>query len=186
LLRLQGLGLGETPLIKLYMAVSGDGFIATPDGGIDWLDPFDTSELDYSGFLDGISTVVMGRVTYEQLLSYGPWPYEGKRGIILSSREFSTASNEIEIRNGEIAPLVKEWKDARSGDVWILGGARTLRPFLNGRHVDRIELFVFPVLLGDGIPLFERSQVQQDLKLVQSKPFSNGVVRLIYDRAEAA
>ncbi len=74
-----------SPQIQIYIATSLDSFIATADGGVDWLEPFQAEDLGYSAFVATIGTIVMGRTTYEQIRGFGSWPYAGKRTVILSS-----------------------------------------------------------------------------------------------------
>lgn len=172
----------QSPLIRLYIAASVDGFIATPDGGVGWLDPFQSDDLGYGQFLAEIGTVVMGRKTYDQLLGFGGgWPYQGKRTVVLTTRPLEPVAPDIEAWSGAIDGLVAGLGQGE-GDVWLVGGAKAARPFFDGGFVDRIELSVIPVLLGEGIPLFERSSHAQSLRLRETKTFPNGIAQLIYDK----
>jgi dihydrofolate reductase len=76
--------------IVYYAAMSADGFIASPDGGVSWLDPFNAPELGYERFLDGVGAVVVGPATYEQVLTFGPWPYGSRPGLVVTSRPVSS------------------------------------------------------------------------------------------------
>jgi len=69
-----------------FAAVSIDGYIATLDGGVGWLDPFNSPELGYEAFLATVGGVILGRATYEQSLTFGPWPYPERRGLVVTSR----------------------------------------------------------------------------------------------------
>jgi dihydrofolate reductase len=167
--------------LRLYIAASLDGFIATPDGGVSWLDPYHSPDLGYEHFMKSIGTVVMGRATYEQALGFpGPWPNAGKRTIVLTSRPIESAPRDVERWPGDVASLADHLRTKSTRDVWICGGARTARAFLDLDQVDRIELYVIPVLLGEGLPLFERSPHQSSLRLARTRSFKNGVVELVY------
>jgi dihydrofolate reductase len=172
----------SSPLLRLYIAASLDGFIATPDGGVGWLDDYNSPELGYDEFMKSIGTVVMGRATYEQAIGFGgPWPYAGKRTIVLTSRPIPSPPAGVERWPGDVASLADHLRSKSKKDVWICGGARTARAFLDLDQVDRIELYVIPVLLGDGLPLFERSVHQSSLRLDRTRSFENGVVEIVYD-----
>ena len=176
-----------SPLLRLYIAASLDGFIATADGGVSWLDPYNEPELGYDQLMKSVGTVVMGRATYEQAIGFpGPWPNVGKKTIVLTSRPLKSPPKDVERWAGDVGSLADHLRTSSKKDVWICGGARTVRAFLDLDQVDRIELYVIPVLLGDGLPLFERSPHHSRLRLERSRSFKNGVVQLIYDfRANA-
>jgi dihydrofolate reductase len=171
----------SSPLFRLYIAASLDGFIATPDGGVSWLDAYNSPELGYDAFMKSIGTVVMGRATYDQAIGFeGPWPNAGKRTIVLTSKPIESPPPGVERWTGGAAALGEHLRTASKKDVWICGGAKTVRAFLDLDAIDRIELYVIPILLGDGLPLFERSTQQSSLKLQSTRSFDNGVVEIIY------
>lgn len=168
-----------TARMVVYIAASLDGFIATPDGGVDWLEPFHGQDFGYEAFAAGIATVVMGRLSFEQVQGFGTWPYQGKQAYILAAQRPDVLPERAEHWSGGLGDLVRRLK-AGPGDVWIMGGGKTIRGFMDLGAVDRIELFVMPLLLGDGIPLFQRSPQRASLKLEASKAFPSGVVQLSY------
>ena len=168
------------PLIRLYIATSLDGYIATPDGGVAWLEPFDAGDYGYDEFLKGIGTLIMGRRTFDQVLGFGEWPYEGKRTIVLSSRPAEALPAGVEVRNAEVVAVAGELKRLGDGDVWLVGGGNVVRQFLDEGLLDDMEIFVMPVLLGGGAPLFPESASQAGLVLEGVQSYPNGVVRLLY------
>jgi dihydrofolate reductase len=171
----------QPPLFRLYLAVSVDGFIAPPDGGVDWLEPYPAEEFGFPVFIGTIGTIVMGRTTFDQTLHLGPWPFAGKRTIVLTSRAIGDPLPAgVEIWTGDIGPLAANLKAGRTGDVWLFGGAKSARPFLDRGLVDRLELYVIPVLLGSGLPLFERSNTRTALRLETVKPRAKGVLEIVY------
>ncbi len=166
--------------IVIYVAVSADGFIATPDGGVAWLEAFPAQDVGYDEFFATVGTVVLGRATYEQVLGFGPWPYAEKRGVVLSSRPLEGLPAGVEVHAGDVRELATELRrDPR--DTWLVGGAQVFSAFLDAHAVDRLELYVAPVLLGGGIPLFAPSARVRSLTLVGTERFENGLVRLAYE-----
>ena len=126
----------------------------------------------------------MGRTTYDQTLRLGPWSFADKRTIVLTSRPIDDPPQGVERWSGDIARLAASLKAGSGGDTWLFGGAKSARPFLDRGLVDRIELFVIPTLLGDGIPLFERSNERIALRLELAKPRAKGVLEVVYRRIE--
>lgn len=165
--------------IRLWVAASVDGFIAAPGGGLGWLKPFETIDYGFADFLADISTLVMGRATYEQVRGTGKWPYPGRRTVVVTSRSMDTAPDEVEPWLGDIAQLAAELK-AAEGDVWVMGGAKAIRAFLDVGAVERIQVLLMPVLLGGGIPLFLPAIHPMPLLLLTTRRYENGVVQLDY------
>lgn len=175
------------PRTVYYAAISADGFIATTDGGVAWLDPFHSPELGYEEFLAGVGAVVLGRATYEQALGFGPWPYAGRSGLVVTSRAIADLPGGVRtVAVDELAAAVQELRATTAGDVWIVGGSKTARACLDAGVIDELELYAVPRLLGAGIPLFELRDGENPelgdrtdyglLRLVQTRAFSNGVV----------
>ena len=100
---------------------------------------------------------------------------------MLTSRPLDNPPAGVERWTGDVASLADHLRTKSKKDVWICGGARTARAFLDLDQVDRIELYVIPVLLGEGLPLFERSSHASSLRLERTRAFGNGVVELVYD-----
>ncbi len=164
-----------------YIAVSLDGYVATADGGVDWLDQFD-GDYGYSEFIASIDTIVIGRITFEQSLTFGDWPYKGKRVIVQSSKPLDDLPPDTELWEGTTDELVAHLRERPSDkDVWLIGGPKSIDGFAELDAVDVYDVFVMPVLLGDGIPLFPRSTRYMSLKLTSSETYDNGVVRLVYE-----
>jgi dihydrofolate reductase len=171
------------PLIRLYIAQSLDGYIARPDGGIDWLRPFDDVDYGYSAFIREIGTVVMGRAAYDLARSFGEWPYPTMRSLVITSRPLDDAPPTVARVGADIPRLATALRTAGDKDVWIMGGAQTINAFLSAETIDRIDLFTIPVLLGDGIRLFEGARPEANLRLLSSQSYDKGLARLSYARA---
>lgn len=168
--------------IILYLAASLDGFIADRDGGVDWLTPFQNEEFGFAAFLETIGVLVMGRKTYDQTRSDEFWPYAGKRLIVLTSKPVGSLPDGGEIVRGEISGLSARLRAYDSGDVWVAGGAKTMGAFLAAGEIDRIELHLVPLILGDGLRMFEGTGSTLPFHLEESTLFRNGMAKLTYER----
>lgn len=168
---------------RLYIATSVDGYIATPDGAVEWLAPFQEDDFAYEAFEQEIRTLVIGRRTYDQVRAFGVWPYAGKRVVVLTSSDLGRDRPEGVLATADAATLVSDLDRSDEPDVWIVGGARTIRSFLDLDAVDMMDIFVMPVLLGEGVPLFTPSSRGAGLALIGSEAYPSGAVRLTYGRA---
>jgi dihydrofolate reductase len=160
--------------IVYYVAASLDGFIATPDGGIEWLQPFEHTGEDYgyAEFYASVEAVLMGRKTYEQCLKFPEWPYAGKPYWMLSGSNGNTPTS-----------VVAEMRSRGIRRAWLVGGGRLAAAFRAEGLITEHIVSVIPVLLGAGIPLFHGAASRQDLKLLGTKSYDNGIVQLRYARA---
>lgn len=165
--------------VVAYLAVSLDGFIAEADGGVHFLDEFGTDEYGYDDFIEGVGAAVMGSATYEQVVGFG-WPYGDMPTLVLTSRQIDTPEGAnitfSSERTGDAmtvfcAPITKR--------VWVIGGGKVVTAALQAGSVNTLELYVMPVVLGRGVPLFTEP-CEGPLTLTESKAFSNGVVKLVY------
>jgi len=170
------------PEIRVYIAQSLDGFITTADGGVDWLEAFNDVDYGYDDFLAEIGTIVMGRATYDQVRGFGAWPYPDHPTWVVTSRRLADAPDGVAAWHEDLGDLVTRLRDG-AHDVWLLGGAETIAGFLDLGAVDRLELFVMPVVLGDGIRLFGPSTAAPDLVCATARRYDNGVARLDYEVA---
>jgi dihydrofolate reductase len=162
------------PRTVYYAAVSADGFIADAQGGVAWLDAYNAPELGYDQFLAGVGAVVLGRATYEQALTFGPWPYEGRQALVVSSKPIAKLPALARVVSAaELPGAIRAFDTPK--DRWIVGGGRTARIALDAGLIDELELYVVPHLVGQGVPLFAPGKPAA-LKLLESMPFSNGIV----------
>lgn len=168
------------PRFRIYIAASIDGYIATSDGRVDWLQRYASDDFGYREFAAGISTIIMGRATFEQTLGFGPWPYQGKRTLVLSTRPYVEGPSEVEQVRGNLDGMIQALRQDGDGDIWIHGGARTIGEFMRREAVDLIELFVVPVILGSGIHLADHWPEAARLGLKETHPYEGGVVKLTY------
>jgi len=167
---------------RAYLASSLDGFVATPDGDVGWLSPYDSEKYGYREFIAEIGAIVMGRVTFDQVRGMGEWPYAEQRVHVLTTRPLRNPPRGTTGWSDPAALVTHLRGEPSSRDVWVAGGPRTLSAMRGLLAVDSWELFVIPVLLGDGIPLFSREAQPTPLRLRRHQAFPDGVVALIYER----
>ncbi|MEM7048803.1 MAG: dihydrofolate reductase family protein [Acidobacteriota bacterium] len=172
--------------VVYYVAASVDGFIATADGGVDWLSPFQGPDEDYGygRFIAGIDVLLMGSRTYEQVLGFGAWPYE-QPSVVFSSRLPASDVAGVEVTARAIGPVLEELAAGGHRRAWLVGGTALATSFRRLGRIDRYELFLMPRLLGRGVPLFEAIATSEDLLLEASKSYSNGVQHLRYGRRQS-
>ena len=175
--------------IVLYIACSLDGFIARPDGNIDWLTVLpnpENTDHDYGAFLSTIGTTVMGRKTYDELLGFGiEWPYNGIQTYILTKNpDLKIVSPETDLLTGDVAGFISRLKENSEKDIWLIGGGQIITYFLNHDLVDKMMITFIPVILGEGIPLFPAKPVESCWTLVETKSFSTGAVTITYRRKQ--
>ena len=168
------------PKIRFFCAVSMDGFLAAPDGSVAFLDRFE-GDYGYNDFIGSIGAVVMGRKTYDVTRTNGQWPYEGKRAYVLSRNRLNTEYGHAKlVADGDSLITRLDLLDENDGDVWVVGGGQVHRLFLDAGKVDEIDLFVMPVILGDGVPLFDGAATLVNMTLAGNEVYADGVVRLTY------
>ena len=170
------------PKVILYIAMSLDGYIAKEDGSLDWLENTgDGAEAGYLKFYNIIDTIIMGRKTYEQILTFGEWGYKGKNTYVLTSDISRHADNpSIEFRNDDIGDLTTELKQKSGSNIWLLGGAEAANAFLAQKLIDEYRIAVIPVILGSGIRLFT-ADVTENLDLACVTEYE-GIVELKYEK----
>jgi dihydrofolate reductase len=169
--------------ISVFIATSLDGFIARENGALDWL-PSDTSEdHGYNAFFSSIDTMLMGRKTYETILGFSPYPYEGKR-VIVCSRSLTEVPDhfigKLEFRAEPLPDLVRILKAEGTKHIYADGG-QIITALLEVGLVNRLVLTRVPVLLGSGIPLFGALSADVTLQHIETKAFSSGLVQSVYE-----
>jgi dihydrofolate reductase len=168
------------PTCAVFIAASLDGFIARPDGGLDWLRAVEREGEDYgfAPFFASVDALLVGRGTWEVVLGFDPWPYGTKRVVVLTSRPATGAHGEG-FHSGDPAPLLARLHAEGVRRVYVDGGA-TVSRFLAAGLVDELTVSVIPVLLGDGIRLFQGGYPERSLALESSRAFPSGLVQLRY------
>ncbi len=165
----------------LYIAMSLDGYIATKSGSVDWL--IDIPGYDfYDTFIENIGVVVMGRKSYEMILSFGiEWPYKFARSYVLTHSNKFEDTDLVKFTSIPVEELVEQLASETKKNIWILGGGEVVREFLESKLIDEVIIGVMPVLLGEGIPLFREVTYKTELKLLDVKQYEKGMVQLHYE-----
>jgi dihydrofolate reductase len=170
----------------VYIAASIDGYIAAVDGGVGWLDDIphpDASAYGFESFMDGVDALVMGRHTFEKVLSFGQWPYEKPVFVVSSQlREVpEQLRHEVEIISGASPDLVESLNGRGYRNLYIDGG-QLITGFLGEDLIDEMIISTIPVLLGSGIPLFGHFATRLHFTLLETKSYSNSLIMNHYQR----
>jgi dihydrofolate reductase len=174
------------------MAASLDGFIARKDGSVDWLETADefldgaTMEPGFvEAFLKTIDCYVMGSRTYETALGFEAkgfgWVYGDKPTFVLTSRELSRTRDNVEFYSGDLAQFVNGRLRPTYQSIWFAGGGRLAAECLRLGLADEVRYSILPILIGDGIPFFEKRDGDIALHLAECKAYKNGMVELRYE-----
>lgn len=173
--------------VILYIAVSLDGYIADRNGSVSWIKgQNDSVELEdtFTPFFDSIDTVIMGKRTYDQIvteLSSNHWPYMGATTFVITHDDESIGTEHIRFSNTSVCRLVDELREQSGKNIWICGGAQVARQLIEKDMIDTYHIAVIPVILGGGIKLFDTTEHKIDLTLACTKEY-NGIIELTYYR----
>jgi dihydrofolate reductase len=174
------------------MAASLDGFIARKDGGVDWLetsDEFADGDTMDPGFVDAflktIDCYVMGSRTYETALSFEAkglgWSYGDKPIFVLTSRDLPRTRDTVEFYSGDLTQFVNGRLRSTVRTIWFVGGGVVSGECLRLGLADEVRYSILPILIGDGIPFFEKLDRDIALHLAEVKAYKNGIVELRYE-----
>jgi len=178
--------------VTIHMVASLDGFIARKDGSVDWLetsDEFvngDTLDPEFvEAFLKTIDCYVMGSRTYETALRFESqgfgWAYGDKPTFVLTSRELPRSRESVEFYSGDLAELVNGHLRPSFRSIWFVGGGAVSTECLRLGLADEVRYSIAPVLIGEGIPFFEKLDGDIALHLAEVKAYKNGMVELRYE-----
>ncbi|MBC8045815.1 MAG: dihydrofolate reductase [Fimbriimonadaceae bacterium] len=172
----------------VYIATSLDGYIAREDGSIDWLMEIpnpDNSDYGFSIFLERIDGIVMGRNTFETVLGFNEWPYPKSKPIFVLSNSLNVVpgnlSAKVEIVKGELKSIIESLKHKGMNDLYIDGG-KTIQSFLKEDLIDEITITKIPILLGSGIPLFSKNNLELKFEHAETVVHNNILVKSKYLR----
>jgi dihydrofolate reductase len=168
---------------SVFVGTSVDGFIARRNGDLDFL-PADGGEPHgYDEFMASVDTIVIGRKTFEAVLTCGEWPYGDKRVVVLSSHSVDLSAvrgGVVEQMDGPPAEIVAKLTASGSHHLYVDGGI-TIQRFLQAGAIDRLVVTRVPVLIGDGIPLFGSVPHDVGLRHVLTRSFPSGLVQSEYE-----
>jgi dihydrofolate reductase len=169
------------PEVVYYVASSIDGYIATPDDGVDWLSPFHGGDdYGYSDFYRSVDALVLGSRTYEVSLRLGPWPAADKPSWVFTQRQLDVVHPSVTLTSAKPVELMEELRAGDFKRVWLMGGGRLASTFRAAGLISRYIISVIPVVLGAGIPLFATDSRTDSLNLIEVKSYTSGVVQLDY------
>lgn len=172
--------------IVLYIAMSLDGYIADKNGGVDWLNGQEENASlpdTYSRFIRNVDTVIMGWKTYHQVvteLSPGEWVYSGLTSYIITHKS-AVSTPQIQFTAQDPCILAKRLRKEPGKNIWICGGADIVRQLMRENLIDVYHICIIPVILGDGIRLFNQTANHINLKLTDNLIY-NGITELVYER----
>jgi dihydrofolate reductase len=171
--------------VRYRVAVSLDGYIAGPDGEIDWIVPDPT--IDLASLFTGFDTVLLGRRTYELTQQPGApaWP-AGWRIYVFSRTLVAVEHPAVTVVDTDAGAAVAALRSEPGRDIWLFGGGNLFASLLSADVVDQVEVAIMPVLLGRGIPLVTPEAPRTRLMLTRSEPSPGGIVSLRYDIQHAA
>lgn len=172
--------------ISYYVAVSLDGFLAREDEVMDWLSnytqPLDTP-YDYEPFYNSVSAVVMGRKTYDKVMSFGEYHYKGKPGLVLSNNPgFKVNEPGVEAASSDWKEKLEALKTSVEGRIWLVGGGEVANLFVKENLLDEIILTIIPETIGIGIPWMGKTPLTAGWNLSEHYMSKNGVVQLVYSK----
>jgi dihydrofolate reductase len=169
---------------SVFVGMSVDGFIARPDGDFDFLTASGGGEPHgYNEFIATVDVIVIGRNTFEKVLTLGPWFYGKKRVVVLSSRPIDLSvvkDGNVEQMSGSPAEIVAKLEKSGAKHAYIDGGV-TVQRFLRAGLIQHITLNRVPVLIGEGIPLFGSLPSDVRLRHVATDTYKGGLVKSEYE-----
>ena len=167
--------------VVLGLGISLDGYIARPDGGVDFL--FMPKDYSMGPFFKTVDTCILGRKTYDDGLKMGG-TFDGSMKTYVFSRTLSPGErNNVTFTNASPNAIVAEIRKKPGKDIWLMGGGIIIRDFLKEDLVDELYVGIVPTLLGEGIPLFPGGFPQREFALIENRSYSRGFIALRYERA---
>jgi len=168
--------------VIVHIATSADGYIARPDGDLEWLTsrPAPRGYYGMNAFTRTIDTKVLGRKTYEAGRRMGA-RFDSTRYFVFSRHAPpADVPPGVEFVNGAIGPFVSRLREVPGKDIWLMGGGDLIASFLDEQAIDEFIVSVVPTFIGDGLPLIARRHRYVPLELESSERFEDGVVQLHY------
>lgn len=170
----------------IYIATSLDGYIATKEGGLDWLSEIpnpDQSDFGFGDFLAGIDCIVMGRNTYEKVLTFDQWPYPKKVFVLSNSLKEVPAQlmDKVELVSGNVNEVIETINRQGFERIYVDGG-KVIQSFLKEDLIDEMIITRIPVILGGGIPLFGELSEPVKFTHVKTEVLAGSMVKSYYSR----
>lgn len=171
--------------IKLYIATSLNGKIADKVGGVDWLESIPKpkeGDYGYSDFMNSVDTTIQGYNTYKQVIDWGiDFPYAGMKNYVLT-RDCNRKNTEfVEFVSENHISFIEDIKQGEGQDIWLIGGGQINTLLFNANLIDKIIVFVMPIVLSEGIDMLEGLPITKPLKLIESIKYDTGAVEMRYE-----
>jgi dihydrofolate reductase len=168
--------------LTLYTAATLDGYIAGPNGELDWLDITATDpqqpDYGYNAFMDSIDTTIQGTATYQLAAHFNKDPYPGKTNYVFTRATPPPPDAGVwRFITGDIATFVRTLKQEDGAGIWLVGGGQINTVMLNAGLIDEIVVTLFPVVLGNGIPLFAPGADRSEFHTLSSESYETGLVQ---------
>jgi dihydrofolate reductase len=170
--------------VVLFIAMSLDGYIAKPGDDLSFLSIVSEEGQDYgySAFVDTIDTVIMGRKTYDWVMTQVPeFPHAQLNSYIIT-RCSKESKGDIKFYSGDLKELITGLKSKPGKDIFVDGGAEIVNELMKGDLIDEYVISIIPIMLGEGVRLFKSGRPEQMLKFISTKSFDKGLVQLHYKR----
>jgi dihydrofolate reductase len=174
--------------IIVYIATSADGYIARPDGDVEWLNRRPrTADNGMRAFYRSIDTILMGRKTYDWGIAYQK--KTGMKGSVfdtkLANYVFShkppkKAVSGVEFVSEPVKTFARRLRATPGKNIWMMGGGELIASFLDAGEIDEFDIHIIPTLIGEGIPLIAPRHRDIELRLLSARKYPDGAVRLRY------
>jgi dihydrofolate reductase len=182
--------------VTIHMAASLDGFIARKDGRVDWLETSDefaggeTLDPEFiDAFLKTIDCYVMGSRTYETALNFEAkgfgWAYGDKPTFVLTSRDLPRTRETVKLHSGDLVQFVNGHLRPTFRSIWFVGGGVVCGDCLRLGLADEVRYSILPILIGEGIPFFEKLDKDVPLHLAEVKAYKSGMLGICYEARTA-
>ncbi|MGG0657662.1 dihydrofolate reductase family protein [Rummeliibacillus pycnus] len=167
----------ENRKLILFIAMSLDGYIATEDESLEWLDNVEgEGDTGYSEFLETVDTILMGRKTYDWVMKNieGEFPYKNEECYVFTKSSIEDTEY-VKFINKDVLSFTNELKKADGKNIWLVGGGELIHSFIKKKLIDEMIITVAPVIIGNGIPLFLNSEDQMNLSLIGTRKYNQFV-----------
>jgi len=178
----------ESRKIIVYIATSADGYIARPDGDVEWLNRRASADYGIREFYSTIDTILWGRKTYDWLLDYSRKHGKTKglfdtklANYVFSHKPPKRAPPGVEFVTEPVKEFAARLRAIPGKQIWMMGGGGLIASFLDAGEIDEFDIHIIPVLIGEGIPLIAPRHRDVPLRLRTSRKYPDGVVRVRYE-----
>jgi len=161
----------------IYTAMTIDGYIAGPNGEIDWLNDAGKTDYGYKKFYNSIDTTIMGNSTYKVTLTAPKFPYQDKTNYVFTKNKLLRDTSYVKFISDNIDAFVRSLKQKSGKDIWLVGGGQINTVMLNQGLIDEMILTIFPITLGEGIPLFAQGALRSIFKTINCETYETGIIQ---------